>query len=102
MTNYTDLELDQPSDLQGVPWASLADLNRRYFEEVYLPAAVAPDVLEANDRTYEQRLAATKMILQRYGAGIPTAMRALEKSGNPPPEFSVQPTFVHVTVRPVQ
>ncbi len=47
-----------------MPTARLADLNRRQFEESYLPSAFAPDVLEANDRTYEQRLAATKMIAQ--------------------------------------
>lgn len=40
----------------------MKDLRRYYFEEVYLPSAFAPDILEANDRTYEQRLAATKMV----------------------------------------
>ena len=49
-------------DAQVVPQASLADLDRILFERTYLPAAFAPDVLAANERTYEQRLAATKMI----------------------------------------
>ena len=53
---------DRPFDVQPVPSATLADLNRRLFEETYLPAAFATDVLEANDRSYEQRLAATKMV----------------------------------------
>lgn len=53
---------DAPFDARPVSLARLTDLRRYYFEEVYLPAAFAPDILEANDRTYEQRLAATKMI----------------------------------------
>ena len=53
---------DLPFDAQPVPSATLSDLNRRFFEEEYLPSAFAPDILAANERTYEQRLAATKMI----------------------------------------
>jgi ATP-dependent DNA helicase RecG len=52
---------DLPFDVHPLKSASLKDLRRALFEEVYLPAAFAPDVLEANDRTYDQRLAATKM-----------------------------------------
>ena len=53
---------DRPYDLRPVSSATIADLHRRRFEDEYLPNAVAPDVLAANDRSYEQRLAATKMI----------------------------------------
>ena len=53
---------DLPYDVHPLPSSTSKDLRRTFFEEVYLPAAVAPDVLEANDRTYEQRLAATKMV----------------------------------------
>lgn len=53
---------DGPFDLRPVSSATIADLHRRRFEDEYLPNAVAPDVLAANDRSYEQRLAATKMI----------------------------------------
>jgi len=53
---------DRPFDLQPIPAASLAGLDQRFFENSYLPSAVAPDILEANDRTNQQRLAATKMI----------------------------------------
>lgn len=53
---------DRPYDIQPVVSSNLQDLDLRRFEAEYLPAAVAPDVLEANDRTAEQRLAATKMI----------------------------------------
>lgn len=54
---------DRPFDVQPVREARLEALNRLRFEEEYLPAVVAPDVLAANGRTYEQRLAATKMII---------------------------------------
>lgn len=53
---------DRPFDSQPIPAASIADLNLRYFSESYLPAAFAPDVIEANDRSIEQRLLATKMV----------------------------------------
>jgi ATP-dependent DNA helicase RecG len=54
---------DLPFDARPLPSAGLGDLSRVFFEQAYLPSAVAPDVLEANERTYEQRLAAAKMVL---------------------------------------
>lgn len=53
---------DQPFDLWPVARATLSDLSAARFEEDYLPGAFAADVLEANHRTYEQRLAACRMI----------------------------------------
>jgi len=53
---------DVPFDAQRVTSATLADLNRRAFDEEYLPSAVAPDIAAANDRSYEQQLAAAKMV----------------------------------------
>lgn len=53
---------DLPFDAQGVPSATVADLNRLLFEQEYLPNAFAPDVLQANDRSYQQRLVSCKMI----------------------------------------
>jgi ATP-dependent DNA helicase RecG len=50
-------------DAQPLPAATLADLSRVRFEEDYLPSAFSGDVLAANERSYEQRLAATKMVL---------------------------------------
>jgi ATP-dependent DNA helicase RecG len=52
---------DRPFDVQPVRGATLEDLDRLRFEQEYLPALVARDVLAANDRDFEQRLAATKM-----------------------------------------
>jgi len=54
---------DRPFDVQPVPSAVLEDIDRRFFEQTYVPAAFAPDVISLNDRSYEQRLAATKMIV---------------------------------------
>jgi ATP-dependent DNA helicase RecG len=53
---------DLPFDLHPIQHAKLDDLNRRLFEEEYLPSAVAADILEKNQRSYEQRLAACRMI----------------------------------------
>ena len=53
---------DAPFDVQPVPTARLSDLDLRRFEEEYLPQAFDRELLAANDRTTEERLAATKMI----------------------------------------
>ena len=53
---------DRPFDLQPVPTAALDDLNLVGFQYEYLPQAFSDDVLAANDRSLEDRLAATKMI----------------------------------------
>ena len=37
--------------------------------------------------------------VDRYGAGVARARSALQKNGNPPPEFVFEPEFVSVTVR---
>lgn len=53
---------DKPFDVQPLPSSTIDDLDRLRFEGEYLPAAFAPDILEANERTLEQRLAVTKMV----------------------------------------
>lgn len=52
-----------PFDIYPVPSATISDLSRTIFENDYLPLAFAADVLEENNRTYEQRLASCKMIV---------------------------------------
>lgn len=54
---------DAPFDVHSIPTASVADLDVRRFEEEYLPGTVKPAVLDANDRSIEQRLAAAKMVV---------------------------------------
>ena len=51
---------DLPFDITSVPSASLDDLDLDLFARVYLPAALAPDVLERNNRTVEQQLSAVR------------------------------------------
>lgn len=53
---------DLPFDACPLPNCPFDELNRTVFEGEYLPNAFAEDVLEANDRSYEQRLAACRMI----------------------------------------
>lgn len=54
---------DRHFDVCPVNSCPLDELNRLVFEQDYLPRAVAPDVLAANGRTYEERLASMGMIL---------------------------------------
>lgn len=37
--------------------------------------------------------------VQRFGAGIPTARRELQKNGNPPPEFITETDYIQVVIR---
>ncbi len=55
--------LDQPYDLHLVRSATLSGLSRARFEDDYLPGAFAKEILDANKRDYEERLAACRMIL---------------------------------------
>jgi ATP-dependent DNA helicase RecG len=53
---------DTAFDIRPVPTATLADFNRRIFEEEYLPSSCATEVLAASDRSYELRLASARMV----------------------------------------
>ena len=53
---------DVPFDAQPFPSCPIDALDRAVFEQEYLPRAFARDLLEANERSYEQQLAACKMI----------------------------------------
>jgi len=53
---------DIPFDVHPLPSCPLSELGRAIFEGEYLPNAFAPDVLDANERSFEQRLAACRMI----------------------------------------
>ncbi|HRI71287.1 MAG TPA: ATP-binding protein [Polyangium sp.] len=67
---------DLPFDLHSIPSASLNVLDRSFYEGDYLPAAVAPEILAANGRSYEERLSASRMIVSREDA-IPTVLGML-------------------------
>jgi ATP-dependent DNA helicase RecG len=70
---------DRPFDSRAVPSAQLGDLSREAFEREYLPSAFATDILDANDRTYEERLAATKMVVSA-NEPVPTVVGMLTLS----------------------
>jgi len=53
---------DIPFDVQPLPSCDLSALSRVLFEQEYLPHAVAPDILAANDRSYTEKLASCRMI----------------------------------------
>lgn len=65
-----------PFDIQPLTHLTTASLNLRLFEEEYLPSAFSAEILAANDRTIEQRLAATKMIAS-VDHPAPTVLGAL-------------------------
>ena len=50
------------NDLPRHQKPGISNLNLARFENEYLPQAVTAEILEANDRTSEERLVATKMI----------------------------------------
>ena len=62
--------LERPFDLYPIPTTSVSDLNLALFNYEYLPQAFSPEILEANDRSLNEQLAATKMIV---AADDPTA-----------------------------
>ena len=53
---------DRSFDTHPIEGCPLEELNRIAFEHEYLPQAIAADVLAANERTYEERLASTGML----------------------------------------
>ncbi len=76
---------DIPFDIYPIPSATLNDLNLLQFEYEYLPQAFHRDVLEANDRSIEERLAATKMVASADDP-VPTVLGIL-LLGKSPQDF---------------
>lgn len=54
--------LDVPHDLQPAAGSRLSDLDLDYIERQYLPQAVAPDVLEQNQRTLEEQMHSLRLL----------------------------------------
>jgi len=73
---------DLPFDLQPVSFATLPDLNKNVFEGEYLPGAFSADVLEANQRSYEERLSACRMI-NDVQSSIPTVLGGMVIGNRP-------------------
>jgi ATP-dependent DNA helicase RecG len=69
----------RPFDSRGIVELSSKDLDVARFEAEYLPNAVAPDILAANARTVEQRLAALRLTDPK-GQPTPAAILMLGKT----------------------
>lgn len=73
---------NMPFDLYPIPSSSMRDLNLTQFENEYLPQAFDREVLDANERTIEERLAATKMVASSDNP-TPTVMGILALGKSP-------------------
>lgn len=69
---------DLPFDQQPVICSTLDDLDLDYFRREYLPAAVAPEILEANNRQIADQLAALHF-LARDATPTPAALLTFGK-----------------------
>ena len=67
---------DIPFDIYPVSHATLKDLNVLQFEQEYLPQAFDHKILEANERSLEERLAAAKMVVSADDP-VPTVLGIL-------------------------
>ena len=74
------LAADLPYDIRPQPSARLEDLDLDFFERVYLPAAVAPDILEQNERGLEDQLKALRFLDR---GGSPTVLGLLVLGKDP-------------------
>ncbi|MCP4156188.1 MAG: transcriptional regulator [bacterium] len=71
---------DLPFDLRPFPNAGMNDLDIEFFERHYLPKAVAPEILEQNNRTLENQLKALRFLSPD---GIPTTLGILAIGKDP-------------------
>lgn len=76
---------DLPFDLRPFPSASLNNLDLDLFQRVYLTSAIAPEVIEENQRTVEQQLASLRFATSTE-VQYPTALGILVV-GKDPREF---------------
>jgi ATP-dependent DNA helicase RecG len=76
---------DLPFDINPIPRAKIEDLSRVVFENEYLPAAFAKEVLDANNRSYAERLSSCRMIVSPDDT-TPTILGLLTL-GNSPQDY---------------
>jgi len=69
-----------PFDQQAVMDATLGDLNTDLFRDEYLPAAIAPDVLDENHRPLPQQLASLRFLTKD---GVPNYAAVLTFGRDP-------------------
>lgn len=76
---------DLPFDISTIPTSTVSDLSKTIFENEYLPAAFAEDVLKNNGRTYEEQLTSCKFTASPTDP-TPTLL-ALLSIGKTPQDF---------------
>lgn len=76
---------ERPFDLYPIPSSNISDLNLTFFNYEYLPQAVSQEILEQNERSLNEQLAATKMIAS-VDEPIPTVLGILT-IGKSPQDF---------------
>lgn len=76
---------DLPFDIRPVSTATKDDLSQELFRDIYLPSALAPDILEQNGRPLEQQLKSLRFTTNQEPA-IPTVLGILV-AGKDPRQF---------------
>ncbi len=71
-----------PFDICTIPTSTISDLSKTVFENEYLPAAFADDVLKNNGRTYEEQLTSCKFTVSPTDT-TPTFLGLLSIGKNP-------------------
>lgn len=71
--NEKRIASDLPFDLKPFVSATINDLDIEYFRREYLPFAIAPEILEENQRSIEQQLASLRFITPEPNS-YPTAL----------------------------
>lgn len=71
---------DLPFDARPLPSASIDDLDLDLFERTYLPSALAPEVLAANERSTGHQLAALRFATSD---GVPTVAGVVTVGSEP-------------------
>lgn len=72
--------VDLPFDLRPIRSATVDDFDMELFEHYYLPNAIAPDVLQQNERSTEDKLKALRFLTPD---GIPTVLGLLAVGKQP-------------------
>jgi len=72
--------VDLPFDLRPIRSAAVDDFDMELFEHYYLPNAIAPDVLQQNERSTEDKLKALRFLTPD---GIPTVLGILAVGKQP-------------------
>ena len=68
---------DLPFDIRPMPVATMADLDIDFFRRTYLPASVAPEIIEENRRDVEQQLASLRLVTAGAAQPVPTVLGVL-------------------------